>query len=336
VNEETLYVGLDEFDQSSWEHFDVATWEANVQSYRDHLVSCWGRVPEKVPANVQLVAESPEDGYTRFTYHMDVENSGFEKWDHMSFFVLVPDEPLATPCPAMVIHHQHAGKFDKGKEEPAGLMYDPEQAFAVDLVKKGYITVTHDALCFSERQEKDEIYTAMKLLLYGRTLSYKYAWDVSRLIDYIVTRDDIDPERIGIMGHSLGGQEAIFCTVHDPRIKVAISSCGVAKLGGTESILSHNIVHNKALYLPGLFTGPVPIDLKEIISLIHPRPLFMSHGVMDIIFPIEGVAELDNWVQELYANYGNEENLVTVRHAGGHIIPRETKEKVYAFLAKFL
>lgn len=336
MSDETFYVDLDEFDASSWEHFDAATWEERAPVYRKHLEICWGVVPDQVLPNVQLAGESREDGYTRYTYHMDVEASGYEKWDHMSFFVLVPDEPLATPAPAMVIHHQHAGKFDKGKEEPAGLIYDPEQAFAVDLVRKGYITVAHDALCFSERREFDEIYTSLKLLLYGRTLSYKYVWDVSRLIDYLMTRDDIDPERIGIMGHSLGGQEAIYCTVHDARIKVAISSCGVAKIGGTESVLSHNIVHNKAFYLPGLFSSPVPMDMKEIISLIHPRPLLLSHGAMDPLFPIEGVAELDNWIQELYANYGNEEKLVTVRHAGSHMIPRETKEKVYTFLAKFL
>ncbi|MBN2154051.1 MAG: dienelactone hydrolase family protein [Candidatus Lokiarchaeota archaeon] len=327
-----LYIGLDECDGNNWEHFDPARWEANEKKYRAHLEACLGAVPGKVPENPVLVAESRQDGYTRYTWHIDVEGSGIPQWDKMPFFVLVPERPLARPAPVMIVHHQHAGKFDKGKEEPAGLMCDPEQALAVDLVKEGYITVAHDALCFSERQEKDEFYTAMKMLLNGRTLGLKYAWDVSRLIDHLETRNDMDPRRIGLIGHSLGGQEAIFCAAYDPRIKVVVSSCGVAKVGGTNSILSENITHNKALYLPGLLAGPVRMDMKEIVGLIHPRPLLMSHGASDRIFPIEGVAEVDNWIQELYAHYGNAEKLVTLRHAGGHYIPRTTKEVIYKFL----
>ncbi len=327
-----FYVGLDEFDDKNWEHFDPATWEKNAKQYRTLLEQCWGKVPDRVPANPVLDGHVKESNYTRYTWHVDVELSGTPQWDRMSFFVLVPDKPLAMPAPVMIIHHQHAGRFDKGKEEPAGLMYDPEQAFAVDLVKKGYITVTHDALCFSERQEKDEIYTAMKMLLHGRTLSLKYAWDVSRLIDYLVTRKDVDANRIGIMGHSLGGQEAIFCTVYDPRIKLAVSSCGVAKIGGANSVLSEYINHNKAFYLPGLWAGPMQMDMKEIVAMIHPRPMLMSHGASDRIFPIEGVAEIDNWIQEMYGHYGHAERLVTLRHAGGHMIPRQTKEVVYNFL----
>jgi dienelactone hydrolase len=326
------YVGLDEFDGKNWEHFGQAKWEANAKYYRAHLTACFGKAPEKVPVNPVLVAESKQDGYTRYTWRMDVEASGIPKWDAMSFFVLVPDKPRAMPAPTMVIHHQHAGKFDKGKEEPAGLMYDPEQALAIDLVKKGYITVTHDALCFSERQEKNEFYTAMKMLLNGRTLGLKYAWDVSCLIDYLETRKDVDPKRIGIIGHSLGGQEAIYCTVYDPRIKLAISSCGVAKISGTNSVLSENITHNAAFYLPGMCTGPVQMDMKEIVGLIHPRPLLMSHGCADKIFPIEGVAEIDSWTKELYTHYGNAGKLVTLRHVGGHYIPKQTKEVIYKFL----
>jgi dienelactone hydrolase len=332
-----FYIGLDEFEGKHWEHFNAASWETNAKKYREHLEACWGKKPAKVPANPVLVTQLKEAGYTRYTWRIDVERFGTPQWDTMSFFVLVPDKPIAKPrVPVMIIHHQHAGKFDKGKEEPAGLMYDPEQALAVDLVRKGYITVTHDALCFSERQEKDEFYTAMKMLLQGRTLNYKYAWDVSRLIDYLETRVDVDTKRIGIIGHSLGGQEAIYCAVHDSRIKIVVSSCGVAKIGGTNSVFSENIIHNKAFYLPGLWAGPVPLDMKEIVAMIHPRPLLMSHGVMDRLFPIEGVAEIDNWMQEMYSHYGNGEKLVTLRHAAGHLIPKQTKEIIYRFLEQHL
>jgi dienelactone hydrolase len=331
-----MYVKLDEFDGEEWEHFNVSTWEENKDFYKKHLNDCGGLVPERVPMEPRLLSEERADRYTRIKMEMTVERSGFTQWDRMPFFILIPDKPLSSPCPAMIIHHQHAGKFDKGKEEPAGLMYDPAQAFAVDLVKRGYITVCHDALCFSERREASEIYTFRKLLLMNRTLGLKYTWDVSRLIDYIETRKDIDSKRLGIMGHSLGGQEAIYCAVHDSRIKLAVSSCGIGKIHGPNSILSENITHNAALYLPGFLSKGREMDMKEIVGLLHPRPVILSHGVLDKIFPIEGVAELDNWTEEMYAHHGNAEKCVTVRHAGGHYIPETTKDLIYTFLKRYL
>ncbi|MFX0100769.1 MAG: alpha/beta hydrolase family protein [Candidatus Hodarchaeota archaeon] len=331
-----FYISLDEFDGENWEHFDASTWEENKDFYRKHLNDCWGSMPERVPMEPRLIFEEKADGYTRIKMEITVERAGIKQWDTMPFFILLPNEPLGKPCPTMIIHHQHAGKFDKGKEEPAGLMYDPAQAFAVDLVKRGYITACHDALCFSERREVSENYTFRKLLLFNRTLGLKYAWDVSRLLDYLETRDNIDSKRIGIMGHSLGGQEAIFCPAYDSRIKLAISSCGIAKLHGPNSILSEGITHNAALYLQGFLEGGRGMDSKEVVGLLHPRPVLLSHGIIDRIFPIEGVAELDNWVEEMYAHFGNSDKCVTVRHAGGHYIPDTTKELVYSFLEQYL
>jgi len=47
------------------------------------------------------------------------------------------------------------------------------------------------------------------------------------------------------------------------------------------------------MYLPGLFNLPTPMDTKQIVGLLCPTPLFLSHGAKDIIFPIRGVAEID-------------------------------------------
>ncbi|MHA1793150.1 MAG: alpha/beta hydrolase family protein [Promethearchaeota archaeon] len=331
----TIYIDLDEFDSSMWEHFDINKWEKNKQHYMNHLKRCWGKFPRKVSLKPRIIEESMLDGYKRRKVVINVENSGIRQWDTMPFFILTPEKPIAKPCPVIIIHHQHAGKFDKGKEEPAGMKNDPEQAFAVDLVRRGYITVCHDALCFSERQEISEIFTFRELILMGRTMNLKYAWDVRRLIDYLETLPEVDSNKIGIMGHSLGGQEAIFCAVFDDRIKIAISSCGVAKINGKNSVLEKGITHNTAFYLPGFLTSKIPMDMKEIIGLIYPRPVFLSHGVMDKGFPIEGVAEIDNWIEELYASRGHRDKCMTMRHAGGHYIPKTTKKKAYEFIDKF-
>lgn len=325
-------VPLSSFDQTGWEHFDSISWEANRDAYRDHLLHCWGDFPAQVPLNPVILSTEALKGYTRIKIKIDVENSGRIAWDQMSFYLLIPENPIATPCPAIVVFHQHDGAFSKGKEEPVGLMRDPRQAFALELVKQGYIAVAPDALCFSERQELSEYKTSKTLQNLNRTLNGKYVWDISRLLDYLETRTEIDSARIGIMGHSLGGQMAIYCGAYDSRIKLVISNCGIAKLSGPNSMLETLGEDNEATYLSGLNSGDHPMDMKEIVGLIN-KPIFISNGIKDSGLPILGVAELHNWCHELYNYYGNSTKIQTIRFNAGHGIYPNIKSEIWNFIS---
>lgn len=328
-------VPLSSFDQTSWEHFDSSSWEANRESYRDHLMHCWGDFPSLVPLNPVVLSTEVLKGYTRIKIQIDVENSGRSAWDHMSFYILIPENPIATPCPAIVVFHQHDGAFSKGKEEPVGLMRDPRQAFALNLVKQGYIAVAPDALCFSERQELSEYKTSKMLQNMNRTLNGKYVWDISRLMDYLETRSEIDSSRIGIMGHSLGGLMAIYCGAYDARFKLVISNCGIAKLSGPNSMLETPGEDNEATYLMGLNSGDHPMDMKEIVGLIN-RPILISNGVKDSGLPILGVAELHNWCHEMYNYYGNASKIRTIRFNEGHGIYPNVKTEIWNFISSYI
>jgi dienelactone hydrolase len=328
--EPNTYIALSEFDQTGWVLFNATDWELNSENIRNLIDYLWGDKPELVPLNPQNISEVHEKGYTRIKMQITVENTGNPQWDNMSFFILIPDEPRATPCPLMIVHHQHAGRFDKGKEEPAGLMGDPRQALAVELVQQGYIVACHDALCFSERQEFSEKYTGMTMFMLNRTLNFKYCWDVSRLIDYLVTRPDVNASRIGIIGHSLGGQMAIWCAVYDARIRVIISNCGFGKLAGNYSVQETGTFQNYAYYIPGILK--YDIRMEQIIGLLCNRSLLVSAGTEDYGLPINGVAEIHNWLEEQYSYYNASANIITLRHVGGHMIPSESKRQMYSFL----
>jgi dienelactone hydrolase len=325
------YVPLSTFDQTDWEHFNAVDWENDRDGYNTQLMKAWGAFPSAVPLNAKTISIEQLNGYRRIKMEIDVEDSGRHAWDVMPFYMLIPDNPKEDPCPTMIVFHQHDGAYAKGKEEPVGLLRDPRQAFALELVQQGYIAIAPDALCFSERQEISEYKTSKMLLDLGRTLNGKYVWDIARLIDYLVTVPEINDTRIGIMGHSLGGQMSVYCAAYDSRIQVMISNCGIGKIIGENSVLEFDGEENEAFYLPGLAEGENATDCKEILGLID-KPMLISNGVLDLGLPINGVAEIHNWIEEKYSYYGIPSQCVTLRHNAAHGIFPNTKQIIWQFI----
>jgi hypothetical protein len=109
-----------------------------------------------------------------------------------------------------------------GKDGPAGLGSTPDQHYAIELARRGYVTIAPDALAFGERQDprgklKDasyERFEALHRITEGKSLQGKYVWDARRALDYLETRPEVDRARIGMIGHSLGGPGD---AVHDRR-----------------------------------------------------------------------------------------------------------------------
>src|SRR5262249_32403188 len=139
-----------------------------------------------------------------------------EEGERVPAFVFIPKDGGGRH-PAVLCHHQHAGQFEVGKDGPAGLGSTPGQYHAIEVARRGYVTIAPDALCFGERQDPAgklkkadyERYQALHRITEGRTLQGKYVWDARRALDYLETRPEVDPSRIGMIGHSLGGQETL-------------------------------------------------------------------------------------------------------------------------------
>ena len=95
----------------------------------------------------------------------------------------------------------------------------------------------------------------------------------------------MDRARIGMIGHSLGGQETLFTTAADTRIRAAASSCGFGSLRVLER---DRILHNFALFVPGLAE---PGDYGAVLALVAPRPFLVAARSEDPIFPMDGIEE---------------------------------------------
>jgi len=260
-----------------------------------------------------------------------------EPGERVPAYVFIPKDG-AGRHPAVLCHHQHGGQFDVGKDGPAGLGSTPDQHYAIELARRGYVTIAPDALCFGERQDpahklkgaEYERFEALHRITEGKTLQGKYVWDARRALDYLETRAEVDPSRLGMIGHSLGGQETLFTTAADTRIKAAASSCGFASL---RTIKRGRILHNFALFVPGLAASG---DYGAVLALVAPRPFLVAARTDDPIFPKEGIEETVASARAAYAAAGIAERLDTYYEAGPHEFSPAMREAAYAWLDRWL
>jgi dienelactone hydrolase len=252
-------------------------------------------------------------------------------------FVLLPKKAHARR-PAILCHHQHGGEFNIGKDGPAGLGSEPGQHYALELARRGYITMTFDALCFNERQDPTgklhggdyERYEAMYRLTEGTTLQAKYVWDAQRALDYLESRPEVDASRLGMIGHSLGGQETLFTTAVDTRIRAAVSSCG---FGSLRTLKRDHINHNYALFVPGLASNG---DYAAVLALVAPRPFLVAARTDDPIFPKDGFEETIEAARRAYVAKGATERLSTFFEPGEHAFSPPMREAAYTWLDRWL
>jgi dienelactone hydrolase len=260
-----------------------------------------------------------------------------EPGERVPAFVFLPKAGPALH-PAILCHHQHGGEFQVGKDGPAGLGADPNQHYALELARRGYVTIVFDALCFNERQDAThklrdddyERYEAMYRITEGRSLQGKYVWDARRALDYLETRPEVDVSRLGMVGHSLGGQETLFTTAIDKRIRAAVSSCG---FGSLRTLKRDRINHNYALFVPRLANNG---DYGAVLTLIAPRPFFVVARTDDPIFPKDGIEETVAAARPAYAVRGAADRLATFYEPGAHAFSPTMRAAAYAWLDRWL
>jgi dienelactone hydrolase len=285
--------------------------------------------PPLAPARVELV-DLGDVVREKVTYAV-------EPGERVPAFVFLPK---AGPSrrPAILCHHQHGGEFSVGKDGPAGLGSEPNQHYALELARRGYVTMVFDALCFNERQDPTgklkngdyERYEAMYRIVEGKSLQGKYVWDARRALDYLETRPEVDATRLGMIGHSLGGQETLFTTAIDTRIRAAASSCG---FGSLRTLKRDRINHNYALFVSGLADNG---DYGAVLAMVAPRPFFVAARSEDPIFPKDGIEETIAVARRTYVDAGAADRLATFFEPGPHAFSPMMRTAAYAWLDRWL
>ena len=307
---------------------------------RDAILRRLGRFPARVSLNTTIGRARDMGDYTHTLVSYDVEEG-----ERVDAWLLRPSgEPPTGGWPAVLALHQHAGQFYLGKAEPAGLSADSMYHYGLDLCRRGYIVFCPDHLCFEDRRPPEymrvangaldggqyERFEFTQRVLQGSCLQTKYLHDMVCALDLLAELPDVDGARLGAIGHSLGGQEALWLAWYDQRVRAAVSSCG---FGLIHTIVRDAINHNYALYVPGLLEL---CDTDALLAEIAPRAFLLTAGEQDAIFPIDGVRALSTAAEAAYAARGVPERFRAVIFPAGHSFPDPVKAEAYAFLDRWL
>ena len=243
--------------------------------------------------------------------------------------------------PAILCSHGH-GPY--GKDPVAGVRSSPGHIqnitdhnynYGQQMAQAGFLTLCPDLRVFGERRDKDDRFEGQDpcnmnfikgalLGVYTLTLNIH---DLRCCVDYLETRPEVDPRRIGMMGLSQGGTMTTFTTAAEPRIKAADI------IGYVNPWLRFAIGRSQfcgSQFVPGIHRW---LDTDDIAGLIAPRPLLLEMGIYDDCFPIQDLLAGYEGVRRIYRAAGCEDRLWADIFPGPHGFGGN---KTFEFFKKFL
>ena len=216
------------------------------------------------------------------------------------------------------------------------------RAQAKELAERGYVVIAPDYPSMGEQQDYDfdnDRYESGTM---------KAIFNHMRCVDLLTAREDVDPERIGVLGHSLGGHNAMFVGAFDTRLKVMVSSCGW-------TMLDYYDIGEKAKEIYGGRLGPFaqmrymplwknfgfegeskPFDYHELIAMLAPRHFLSVSPLNDSNFDVRGVILGIEQAGKVYDFLGASDRLRVLYPEAEHDFPTESRKAAYDFIDRAL
>ena len=308
----------------------AADWRQRRAHVLEQMQRVMGPVPtpaKPVALQMRVVETSEDDGLVRskISYHTDSNARRIRAW------LFQPSGKPKSRMPAILCLHQTTRI---GKDEPAGRGGKPNLHYALHLARRGYVTLAPDYPSFGEYPytfPEDDGYVSGTM---------KAVYENMRAVDLLQSLPFVDPDRIGCIGHSLGGHNTMFTGVFDQRIKVLVSNCGFTRF--------HKYYKGRlkgwtsARYMPRIQSeyandpDRVPFDFPEIVAAFAPRPFLASAPVGDGNFEVSGVRDCIEAARAIYALHQAGEHLQANYPDCGHDFPPEVRAVAYQFFDRHL
>lgn len=311
-----------------------ADWAKRREHVAAWLQTVMGPLPkpeEPIPLEVQIEEETAVGGRTRkkISYCTDSTER------RVKAFLFLPHSVTTgfsdVKHPAILCLHQTT---NIGKSEPAGLGGNPNLHYALHLAQRGYITLAPDYPSFGE-------YPFDFAPTHGYTSgSMKAIYDNIRAVDLLQSLPEVDKDRIGCIGHSLGGHNTMFTAFFEPRIKCLVSNCGFTRfhkyyggaLKGWTSARYMPLIDSRHHNNP----DEVPFDFPEIIAGFAPRPFLASSPIGDSNFEVSGVKDSIASARPIYELLGAANALQANYPNCAHDFPGDVRKVAYEFFDKHL
>jgi hypothetical protein len=294
-------------------------WQKQRLLIRADWLQRLGKPPAKpMSLNVRVEGRDNEPDHIRQLVSFASEDD-----DRIRAYLLLPKGlQEGEQRPAVVVFHPTTKET---LQEPVGLGKRPEMALALQLVRRGYITLSPE--CFIMKKDNARSQTEeLARRKPGWTGLGKMTFDASRCVDYLETLAQVDRSRIACIGHSLGAKEVLYAMAFEPRYQV-----GVFNEGGIGLRMSN---WTDPWYLTEAMKKHIPeMEHHQVMALIAPRPFLILGGDS-----ADGAA---SWpfvkeVREVYALLGARDRIGLYNHKSGHAFPEQARQLAYQWLDHWL
>ncbi len=303
----------------------LAAWKSQRETIRSQLWSLLGKLPPR-PSRPQVKTVSHEDRGDFIVEKFEFDNLAGSS---VPGYLLLP-KTAKGKVPGILYCHWHGGEYEIGKEELFQANHTPEPPGPA-LARRGFAVLAIDAYCFGERngqgpggpaeKGKDGEMTASKFNLWlGRTLWGMILRDDLMALDYLASRPEVDANRLGVTGMSMGATRSWWLMALDDRLKTGVP---VACLTRYQNLIQHEALaaHGIYYFVPGLLNH---FDTEAVIALLAPRPMLFMNGGQDSGSPADGIAAIESAVRPVYALYGKESSLTSIVYPPqGHVYTPE-------------
>lgn len=304
-------------------------WQSRKAHILQQMQKVMGTFPtpdNSVPLDMEVLERRrlPFAHRWKVRYHTDDPQA----WVHAWLFVPLQQQQAR---PAVLCLHQTTRI---GKDEPAGLGGKENLHYAYELAERGFVTLAPDYPSFGDAldydfEEDPYISGTMKAI-----------YDNVRAIDLLQSLPMVEAERIGCIGHSLGGHNTMFTAAFEPRIKAMVSCCGFTRFhkyyGGQLKGWTSSRYMPRIASIYDNDPDRVPFDFPEIIGTFAPRPFLAVAPQRDSNFEVSGVRDAISAARPVYELFDASENLEAIYPDCAHDFPPEARETAYQFLEKAL
>ncbi|MEO5997479.1 MAG: alpha/beta hydrolase family protein [Chitinophagaceae bacterium] len=305
-------------------------WKKRQATLKKTMWNLLGPFPEKTPLNARITGTVEKDGYR-------IENIMYESLPgfYVTASLFIPNN-LQKPTPAILFCSGHSA---------AVYRLPSYQQPLLNLVKKGFIVLAIDPLGQGERVQyfdKDSAkslvgsstvehsYAGVQVSLIGKSIARYFTWDGIRGIDYLVSRREVDPKRIGVQGISGGGTQISFIAALDERVAASAPSNYITSY--QRLMESQGVQDGEQNFYHGISSG---LDHGDFVEIRAPKPMLIMATTRDF-FSIQGVRETFAEAKKVYEIFGKPLNLQKVEDDYGHQYTQKNDEAMYAFFQKSL
>lgn len=303
---------------------------ARAADTRRHVLEAMGGLPDqRSPLNARVTGRLEREGYR-------IEHLVFESLpDFVVTASLYVPANRRGPFPALL---GTAGHSNAGKAEPV------YQHAWISLARRGVIVLAYDPPGQGERLEyfdaasgtsrigigtREHTHAGQQCLLTGTSIARYMAWDGIRALDYLLTRPDVDPARLGVAGNSGGGTQAAWLGVVEPRLSAIDVSCYITSW---RSLWDGPGPQDMEQVLPGFLARG--LDFSDLIVAAAPRPYLVSSALRDF-FPIEGARAAVAEARLGYESLGAGDRLGTAEYDDTHGWKQPLREAAYRWFHRW-